>query len=159
MAQADAEMLEELLDAFNRHDVDAIMEFFTEDCVFETPRGPDPWGRRLTGKAEVRTGFEARFAGIPDIHYGDERHWVSGDRGVSEWTISGTDVSGAKVKVKGCDLLELREGEDRPQGLLLEDRGGLALGALGALAGQPGDRLAAGAEAGAHQPGNLPKRI
>ena len=111
MTQADAHMLEEFLAAFNRHDVDAIMEFFTEDCVFETPRGPDPWGRRLTGKAEVRTGIEARFAGIPDIHYGGDGHWVCGDRGVSEWTITGTDVSGARVEVRGCDLFELRDGK------------------------------------------------
>jgi ketosteroid isomerase-like protein len=79
----DVELLESLLAAFNRHDVEDVMAFFTEDCVFEMPRGPDPWGRRLEGKAEVREGIEARFAGIPDIHYGKDRHWVCGDRGVS----------------------------------------------------------------------------
>jgi steroid delta-isomerase-like uncharacterized protein len=107
----EAEGLEQFLAAFNAHDVDAIMEFFTEDCVFETPRGPDPWGRRLTGKAEVRTGIEARFAGIPDIHYDEDRHWICGDRGVSEWRITGTDTSGSRVEVRGCDLFELRDGK------------------------------------------------
>ena len=111
MKPADTQLLEEFMDAFNRHDVEAIMEFFTDDCVFETPRGPDPWGRRLTGKAEVRTGIEARFAGIPDIHYGKDRHWACGDRAVSEWTITGTDVSGTRVEVQGCDLFELRDGK------------------------------------------------
>ena len=66
---------------------------------------------RLTGKAGVRTGIEARFAGIPDIHYGGDRHWVCGDRGVSEWTITGTDTSGTKVQVQGCDLFELGDGK------------------------------------------------
>ena len=111
MAPTDADMLEEFLAAFNDHDADAVMEFFTEDCVFEAPRGPNPWGRRLTGKAEVRTGIEARLAGIPDIHYGNDRHWVCGDRGVSEWTITGTDTSGTRVEVRGCDLFELRDGK------------------------------------------------
>ena len=111
MAHTDTRTLEEFLAAFNNHDADAVMRFFTEDCVFETPRGPDPWGRRLTGKAEVRTGIEARFAGIPDISYDQARHWVCGDRGVSEWRITGTDTSGAKVEVHGCDLLELRDGK------------------------------------------------
>lgn len=111
MTRTGRQMLEEFLAAFNAHDVDAIMGFFTEDCVFETPRGPDPWGKRLTGKAQVRTGIEARFAGIPDISYGDDRHWVCGDRAVSEWTITGTDVSGAEVEVRGCDLFELRDGK------------------------------------------------
>ena len=111
MALTDTRTLEEFLAAFNNHDADAVMRFFTEDCVFEMPRGPDPWGKRLTGKAEVRTGIEARFAGIPDIRYDQDRHWVCGDRGVSEWRITGTDTSGAKVEVHGCDLLELRDGK------------------------------------------------
>ena len=108
---SETRLLEEFLAAFNRHDIDAIMEFFADDCVFETPRGPAPWGKRLTGKEEVRTGIEARFAGIPDIHYGEDRHWVCGERAVSEWKITGTDTSGAKVEVRGCDLFELRDGK------------------------------------------------
>ena len=107
----DVGVLELFLDAFNRHDVEGVMGFFAEDCVFETPRGPDPWGRRLEGKKQVREGIEARFAGIPDIHYGNDRHWVLGDRGVSEWTITGTDTSGVRVEVQGCDLFEFRDGK------------------------------------------------
>ena len=103
--------LQEILDAFNDHDVDAIMSFFTEDCVFDTPRGPSPGGHRLVGKDEVRKGFQARFDGIPDIHYGDDRHWSSGDRGVSEWTIRGTQASGEPIEVRGCDLFEFTDGK------------------------------------------------
>ena len=111
MADDAAGTLKEFLAAFNRHDVDAVMAFFTEDCVFETPRGPDPYGRRLVGKDQVREGIEARFAGIPDIHYGNDEHWVAGEHGFSRWTITGTDTSGAEVEVQGCDLFELREGK------------------------------------------------
>jgi hypothetical protein len=46
--------LQALLDAFNAHDLDAIMSVFTEDCVFDTPRGPAPGGHRLVGKQQVR---------------------------------------------------------------------------------------------------------
>ena len=35
------EMLQEVLEAFNRHDLDAIMSYFSEACVFESPRGPE----------------------------------------------------------------------------------------------------------------------
>jgi ketosteroid isomerase-like protein len=38
------ETLQRLVDAFNTHDLDAVMGFFTDDCVLELPRGPDPWG-------------------------------------------------------------------------------------------------------------------
>jgi ketosteroid isomerase-like protein len=98
------DVLKAVLDAFNRHDLDAIMGHFAEDCVLETPRGPDAWGTRFTGKDEVRRGLAARFEGIPDVHYGDDAHFVSGDRGLSEWTITGTTVGGERVEVRGCDL-------------------------------------------------------
>ena len=102
--------LQAFLDAFNAHDVDAIMSFFTEDCVFDMPRGPAPGGRRLVGRRQVREGIQARFDGIPDIRYVDDRHWTCGDRGVSEWTIRGTQASGEPIEVRGCDLFEFADG-------------------------------------------------
>jgi|SRR5215212_6788101 len=96
--------LKQVLEAFNRHDVGAIMSHFADECVFESPRGPDPWGRRFVGKDEVRRGPVARFEGIPDVHYGDDDHLACGNRGVSEWTISGTTVDGERIEVRGCDL-------------------------------------------------------
>jgi ketosteroid isomerase-like protein len=105
---ANADVLREILDAFNRHDLDAIMSFFADDCVFDSPRGADPWGRRFVGKAEVREGLGARFKGIPDVHYGDDSHFVCGDRGVSEWTLTGTTVDGERLEVRGCDLWTFR---------------------------------------------------
>ena len=100
-----------IADAFNRHDVDGVMAFFADDAVFETPKGPDPWGRRLVGREQVREGIAARFAGIPDVHYGDASHWLSGDRGVSEWTLSGTTSDGERLRLRGCDLWTFREGQ------------------------------------------------
>ena len=107
------ETMKQVLDAFNRHDLDAIMEYFSEDCSFDFPRGPEPWGQRFIGKAQVREALAGRFRGIPDVHYGEDRHWVSSDggQGVSEWTLSGTTVSGVKVKVRGCDLWEFKNGK------------------------------------------------
>ncbi|HKR04378.1 MAG TPA: nuclear transport factor 2 family protein [Bacteroidia bacterium] len=108
-----AETLKQILEAFNRHDLDAIMEFFSDDCSFDFPRGPESWGQRFTGKAQVREALAGRFKGIPDVHYGEDRHWVSagGDKGVSEWTLTGTTTSGLSVKVRGCDLWEFRNGK------------------------------------------------
>jgi len=107
------ETLKQILEAFNRHDLDAIMEFFSDDCSFDFPRGPEFWGQRFEGKAQVREALAGRFKGIPDVHYGDDSHWISanGNRGVSEWTLTGTTTSGLSVKVRGCDLWELRDGK------------------------------------------------
>lgn len=98
------DVLHQVLDGFGRHDLDAIMAHFADDCVLETPRGPDRWGSRFVGKSEVRRGLAARFEGIPDVRYDDGDHFVCGRRGVSEWTISGTTVDGERIDVRGCDL-------------------------------------------------------
>ena len=98
--------LRSLLEAFNAHDPDAVMAFFADDCVLDTPRGPAPGGRHLVGRDGVREGIQERFDGIPDVHFGDDRHWTAGDRGVSEWTIRGTTVEGDRIEVRGCDLFE-----------------------------------------------------
>ncbi|MGZ5191623.1 MAG: nuclear transport factor 2 family protein [Flavisolibacter sp.] len=103
--------LNKIADAFNRHDLDAIMEFFSEDYSFVFPKGPEPWGQRFIGKAQVRDGLAGRFKGIPDVHYGDESHWVAGDKGVSQWTLTGTTTSGVSLKVRGCDLWEFKNGK------------------------------------------------
>ncbi len=50
------ETVKAILDAFNAHDLDAIMEFFADDCSLDMPRGPDPWGQRFVGKVVVRRG-------------------------------------------------------------------------------------------------------
>ena len=104
--------LRDVLDAFNRHDLEAIMAFFAEDAVFESPRGEEPWGTRFVGREAVRAGLAKRFAGIPDVHYGDDDHFLSADgaRGVSEWTLTGTTTDGERLEVRGCDLWTFEGG-------------------------------------------------
>jgi ketosteroid isomerase-like protein len=104
-------VLERMLDGFNRHDLDAIMALFADDCVFESPRGPEPWGKRYDGKEAVAAGLGARFSGIPDVSYEGHGDFVSGDRGVSEWTLRGTTVDGERLEVRGCDLWTFRGDE------------------------------------------------
>jgi ketosteroid isomerase-like protein len=109
------DLLRIFLEAFNEHDLDAIMTFFTEDCTFDMPRGSDPFGKRFVGKKAVREGLASRFEGIPDVHYGDDRHFISasGNRGASEWLLTGTSTSGEKIRVRGCDLFELIEATEK----------------------------------------------
>jgi len=103
--------------AFNRHDLDSIMDYFAEDCVFYMPRGSAPRGDRYVGKNEVRAGLAKRFEGIPDVHYGADQHWVCGDFGVSEWTLTGTSVSGQKLEVRESTCLS-SYGERSPERIL-----------------------------------------
>ena len=105
------ELLKGFLDAFNRHDLDSIMGYFAQDCVFYMPRGARPRGDRYVGKENVRAGLAKRFEGIANVRYGDDQHWACGDFGVSEWTLTGTSVSGTRLEVRGVDLLEFVDGK------------------------------------------------
>ena len=105
------EVLQAFADAWNRHDVDALMSFMTDDCVFESSAGPDVCGTRYVGSEAVRAGFAEVWAVFPDAHWGTARHLVFGDRAVSEWTFTGTRADGSRVEVQGCDLLTLRDGK------------------------------------------------
>jgi ketosteroid isomerase-like protein len=102
----DSDVLIRLLDAFNAHDLDRIMEFFSPDCVLETPRGENPWGTRFDGPDAVREGLAQRFRGLPDVHYGEDEHWMCGRHGVSRWLLTGTTTTGESVRVHGCDLFD-----------------------------------------------------
>ena len=100
-----------ILEAFNAHDLDRVMSFFAEDCSLDMPRGADPWGERFLGKSAVRAGLAGRFEGIPDVHYGEDRHWGARNRVCSEWLLTGTRSDGEKVRVRGCDHYEFRDGK------------------------------------------------
>jgi ketosteroid isomerase-like protein len=105
--------LKELCEAFNAHDLDRIMTFFSDDCVLEMPRGKDPWGSRFEGKQNVRQALATRFEGLPDVHYGNEQHFVDSDSeaGISKWTLTGTTLDGTRRKVWGCDFYTFRDGK------------------------------------------------
>ena len=101
---ARVETLRAVAAAFDRHDIDAIMEHMADDVVFEGPRGPETYGQRFVGRDAVRDAFLGRFSGIPDVRYLDDDHFAAGDRGASEWTLRGTTKSGEFIEVRGCDL-------------------------------------------------------
>ena len=111
IAEVTVEDLQAFADAWNRHDVDALMTFMTEDCVFESSAGPDACGRRYAGRDAVRAGFAEVWNTYPDARWSNARHFVQGDRGVSEWTFTGTRVDGTRVEVHGCDLFVFRDGK------------------------------------------------
>jgi len=98
-------------DGWNRHDVDALMTFMADDCVFEGVGGPDACGRRYEGRERVRDAFARIFAAVPDVRFDDVRHFLAGGRGVSEWTFKGTTTEGKKLEVNGCDLFTFRDGK------------------------------------------------
>lgn len=98
-------------DAFNRHDLDAIMALMTDDCVFNSFAGPDICGTHFEGQEEVRRGFMKIWEVCPDANFGETDNFISGDRGVSEWLFTGTTHDGERIEVNGVDIFTFRDGK------------------------------------------------
>lgn len=111
VAEVTTQWLQAFADAWNRHDIDALMSCMTDDCVFEASAGSEVCGTRFEGRAAVRAAFAEVWATFPDAHWGNARHFVCGDRGVSEWVFTGTRRDGMRVEVHGCDLFRFHEGK------------------------------------------------
>jgi taurine dehydrogenase small subunit len=115
MAQSPGKVTEDFLqsfaNAFNAHDIKAIMLHMTENCVFEASAGPDIDGQKFIGQEQVKKAFEEVFATFPDARWENPRHFIYGDRGFTEWTFRGTKKDGSKVEVTGCDLFTFMDGK------------------------------------------------
>ena len=91
-------------DAFNRHDVDAVMALMTEDVVFENT-SPPPDGERHEGQAAVRAFWEQFFAGSPRAHFDAEDIFAAGERCAVRWRYSWGDGA-----IRGVDLFRVEGG-------------------------------------------------
>ena len=98
-------------DAWNRHDIDALMSFMSEDCVFQTAAGPDACGTRISGREAVRQAFAAAWAAVPDAQWTNGVHFVSGDFGTSQWTFTGTAADGSRIETDGIDVFTFKDGK------------------------------------------------
>jgi ketosteroid isomerase-like protein len=104
-------LLERFAEAWNRHDLDSLMSMMTEDCTFEASAGPDVNGLASRGQAAVRAAYGAVFETFPDACWENPRHLTVGNRGLSEWTFTGTRSDGTHVQVTGCDLFTFVDGK------------------------------------------------
>lgn len=96
-------------EAWNRHDIDTIMRYMSDDCVFLVAGGPSAEGTRFDGAEEVRRRFIAVWEAFPDVRFENAQHFVSGDRGVSHWTFVGTRPDGTRLETNGLDLFTFRD--------------------------------------------------
>ncbi len=105
-------------EAWNSHDVEAILEMHTEDSVFENHTS----GGRAVGKIAIREILKGVFAAFPDIHFDVRRTYVRDDLVTQEWTATGTlaipytrgsitvQPTGKKVSWNGVDVIPFTNG-------------------------------------------------
>jgi ketosteroid isomerase-like protein len=96
-------VVQRLLDAFGRADVDGIMAEMADDVVFESTEPPD--GRRHQGQADVRRVWEQLFA-TPGARFTTEALLPHGERAVALWRYA-WDAG----HVRGVDVVTVRGGK------------------------------------------------
>ena len=96
---------------WDEHDVDGIVEMFTDDVVFEASFGAQPYGERAVGKAAARTLAAAIFERVPDLRFRELRHVVTPEFAVVESVTTGTPVGAARYETHLVDVLTIRDGK------------------------------------------------
>jgi uncharacterized protein (TIGR02246 family) len=95
--------IERFHEAFNRHDIDALADLFTEDAVFEDTSPPN--GTRHAGRPAVLDACRQFFAGSPGAHFEMEEIFTAGDRALVRWVYQWADGH-----VRGVDVMRVRDG-------------------------------------------------
>lgn len=117
-----AQTLAAFAQAWNDHNLEALMGFMHDDCVFHAVAGPDLMGRTFSGRAEVAEGFRAAWTNFPDAAWLDGDHFVAGDRGVSESTFKGTRADGSRIEARMVDVFTFKDGKILVKNAYRKDR-------------------------------------
>jgi ketosteroid isomerase-like protein len=104
------EVINQFNEAFNRHDVQAMMALMTEDCIFENTY-PAPDGERFEGQEAVRHFWEEFFRSSPAAVFQSEEMITHEDRCVMRWRYDWIGLDGSRGHVRGVDLLRVRNGK------------------------------------------------
>ena len=98
------QLIHRYFDAFNRHDLEAVVACFHEKAVLIGN------GRRLEGIAEVRRSYETEFAAYPDAHCELRVCTGNSGKGVAESYFTGTRHA-KLVEAIGAEVIEILDGK------------------------------------------------
>ena len=100
------ELIERYDQAWNDHDVDAIVSMHAPDMVFENHTA----GERAEGAA-VGPHIAEIFRNWPDLQFRARRLYVREGLAVGEWTASATASDGRKLEWDGIDVFPIEDGK------------------------------------------------
>ena len=103
-----AAFLDRLTAAVNAHDLDALVDCFTETYLNETPAHPS---RGFRGREQVRRNWTQIFAAVPDITLAVPRQVVSGDMVWAEMEMRGHRRDGAPHAMAGVSVFGTTDGK------------------------------------------------
>jgi len=97
--------------AFNKADVDSILECVTDDFEWRLATGPNaPDGEIVTGRDAVRQALADRDAALDTVRISDAEVVMAGDRVLGTFRVTGSYADGEPLDVRGVDIYTLRDG-------------------------------------------------
>ncbi|NWG34501.1 MAG: nuclear transport factor 2 family protein [Chloroflexi bacterium] len=99
----------EFNDAFNRHDVAGMMQWMTDDCIFENTY-PAPDGTVYAGREAVTRFWQDFFRESPSARIEIEEIFGLGNRCIMRWKYTWVDAAGKEGHVRGVDIFQVRDG-------------------------------------------------
>ena len=103
-------LLDNITDAYNRNDIDAVMSFFADDAVFDHAAGPDIIGTRFSGLDTIRGIFEGLFNNVESVKWTPIDTRIYGDKAYCEFHRVAKLKSGEIQDFLSIDILTFREG-------------------------------------------------
>jgi ketosteroid isomerase-like protein len=103
-------LLEEIVSAFNSRDPDRITAYFGPHAEWLMASGDGRDGRIVKGRDQIREVLAQRFEHIPNMHWEPLYDYVTGNRAVSVWHVTGNRDDGTVLNYRGCDLWEFEDG-------------------------------------------------
>ncbi len=100
------ELVDRLVSATNRHDIEALVACFAVDYRNETPTHPE---RSFRGRDQVRRNWEQIFAFVPDVQAEIVHRATAGDEAWTEWKMTGTRRDGSAHRMAGVIVFGVRD--------------------------------------------------
>lgn len=114
-------LVEEVVEAFNRHDLDRVANWYAEDAVHHQPNRAEP----LRGRDRIREDYrKSTWIPFPDFHVELERAFGRGDwlcvqgslTGTHKGPLEGSDgetipATGRSIRVPICLVVRVEDGK------------------------------------------------
>ena len=115
MSANNEKLLDDMYVAWRDHDVDRLVGYYSEDCVYEDMA----MGVVNRGRDGVRGFAEEVLKTMPDFSVTYESRFANDTEGAGQWVITatwkgefeGVDCTGKKIRFTGLSLYRFRDGK------------------------------------------------
>lgn len=110
MTDLTRDLVDAVGDAFNANDIDAVMQYFAPDAVFDHAVGPEAHGVRFEGADTIRGVFAGLFDRVAKVHWETLDCRIAGDKAYCEYRRTATHKDGKTEEFLSVDILTFRDG-------------------------------------------------